>query len=133
MLVPRHTALVGIGALGIAPAEAQPPIHGFNGTMATEATIRSEHKAANKIVVATEDGVEVASMRARDQLSINRRRQLHERCDAPRPRGVWCRVPVTRPADCHRDRVNGLVHRSFGHAASIGFFESAVICSTAQW
>jgi hypothetical protein len=58
MLVLRHIALVGIAALGIAPAEAQPPIHGFNGTMATEATIRSEHKAANKIVVATEDGVE---------------------------------------------------------------------------
>jgi hypothetical protein len=24
-------------------------------------------------------------------------------------------------------------HRSFGHAASIGFFESGVICTTAQW
>ena len=51
-------ALVGMVGLGIAPAHAQPPIHGFNGTMATEATIKSEHKAANKVVVATEDGVE---------------------------------------------------------------------------
>ena len=51
-------ALVGMVALGIAPASAQPPIHGFTGTMATEATVKSEHKAANKIVVATEDGVE---------------------------------------------------------------------------
>jgi hypothetical protein len=53
-----HLALVGMVALAIAPAHAQPPIHGFNGTMATEATIKSEHKAANKLVVATEDGVE---------------------------------------------------------------------------
>jgi hypothetical protein len=53
-------ALVGMVALGIAPAYAQqgPAIHGFNGTMATEATIKAEQKAANKIVVETEDGVE---------------------------------------------------------------------------
>jgi hypothetical protein len=52
-------ALVSMVGLGIAPAYAQgPPIHGFNGTIATEATIKEEHKAANKIVVATEDGVE---------------------------------------------------------------------------
>lgn len=53
--------LVGILALalGIASAYAQgPAIHGFNGTVATEATIKDEHKAANKIVVATEDGAE---------------------------------------------------------------------------
>jgi hypothetical protein len=55
---PWLLALVGIVALRITPVDAQPPIHGFNGTIATEATIRSEHKAANKIVVATEDGVE---------------------------------------------------------------------------
>src|ERR1700704_6255401 len=58
MRAPWHFALVGIVGLGIAPAYAQVPIHGFNGTMATEATINSEHQAANKIVVATEDGVE---------------------------------------------------------------------------
>jgi hypothetical protein len=52
-------SLVGMVALGIAPAHAQgPAIHGFTGTVATEATIKDEHKAANKIVVETEDGVE---------------------------------------------------------------------------
>jgi hypothetical protein len=52
-------ALVGMVALGIAPMHAQaPPIPGFTGTLATEATIKDEYKAANKIVVATEDGVE---------------------------------------------------------------------------
>ena len=53
-------ALVGLVAFGVAPAYAQqgPPIHGFNGTMATEATIKAEQKAAHKIVVETEDGVE---------------------------------------------------------------------------
>jgi hypothetical protein len=47
-------------ALIFAPihAQAPPPIHGLTGTIATEATIKAEHKAANKIVVATEDGVE---------------------------------------------------------------------------
>ena len=51
--------LVGMAALGLTPAYAQgPPIHGFNGTLATEATIRAEHQAANKIVVETADGVE---------------------------------------------------------------------------
>src|SRR3984893_658353 len=46
--------------LGVTPARGQggPPIHGVTGTMATEATIKAEHKAANKIVVETEDGVE---------------------------------------------------------------------------
>ena len=52
--------VVGVVALGVAPAYAQqgPPIHGVTGTMATEATIKAEHKAANKIIVETEDGVE---------------------------------------------------------------------------
>jgi hypothetical protein len=58
MRAPWHLALVGMVGLGIAPAYAQPPIHGFTGTMATEATIKSEHRVANKIVVATEDGIE---------------------------------------------------------------------------
>jgi hypothetical protein len=49
--------LMSMVGLGIAPAFAQgPPILG--GTIATEATVKSEHKAANTIVVATEDGVE---------------------------------------------------------------------------
>lgn len=52
-------ALVGMVALGIARAHGQgPPIHGVTGTIATEATIKAEHKAANKIVVETKDGVE---------------------------------------------------------------------------
>jgi hypothetical protein len=54
-----HLPVVGMVALGIAPAHAQgPPIHGLTGTMATEATIKDAQKAANKIVVKTEDGVE---------------------------------------------------------------------------
>ena len=55
----RRLALVAMVALGSAPAQAQgPAIHGFNGTIATEATIKAEHKAAHKIVVETADGVE---------------------------------------------------------------------------
>ena len=55
-----HLTFVGVVALGIAPASAQqgPAIHGFTGTMATEATVKAEHKAAHQIVVETEDGVE---------------------------------------------------------------------------
>jgi hypothetical protein len=58
MRAPCPFAFLGMVVIGIAPAYAQPPIHGVTGTIATEATIKSEHKAANKIVVATEDGVE---------------------------------------------------------------------------
>ena len=51
--------LIGMMALDVAPVRAQgPPINGVTGTVATEATIKGEHRAANKIVVATEDGVE---------------------------------------------------------------------------
>jgi hypothetical protein len=54
-----YLQFIGIAALGIAPTYAQgPPIHGLTGTIATEATIKDEHKAANTIIVATEDGVE---------------------------------------------------------------------------
>jgi hypothetical protein len=54
-----HLQVVGMVVLGIASAHAQgPPIHGLTGTIATEATIKDEQKAANKIVVTTEDGVE---------------------------------------------------------------------------
>src|SRR5262245_61276664 len=59
MRVPWCVQLVGMLALGIGPAQAQgPAIHGLTGTMATEATIKAEHKAANKIIVKTQDGVE---------------------------------------------------------------------------
>ena len=54
-----HLPIVGMVALAVTAADAQgPPIHGLTGTMATEATIKDEQKAANKIVVTTEDGVE---------------------------------------------------------------------------
>ena len=54
-----YLPLLGLVALGIAPTYAQgPPIHGVTGTVATEATVKAEHKAANKIVVETKDGVE---------------------------------------------------------------------------
>lgn len=57
----RISCFAAIAAVLVcAPARAQtpPPIHGVTGTVATEGTIKDEHKAANKIVVATEDGVE---------------------------------------------------------------------------
>ena len=55
----KGLALVGMIALGVVPAQAQgPAIHGLTGTIATEATIKEEHKAAHKIVVETADGVE---------------------------------------------------------------------------
>jgi ribosomal protein L2 len=52
--------LVAVAALAAGPARAQspPPIHGVTGTTATEATIKEEKKAANKIAVETKDGVE---------------------------------------------------------------------------
>jgi hypothetical protein len=54
--------LCGLIVLGGSPVRAQtpPPIHGVTGTIATDATIKSEHKAANTILVKTEDGVEHA-------------------------------------------------------------------------
>ena len=54
------SSLFGMAALGIAPAYAQgpPPIHGVTGTIATEATVKDEYKAAHKVVVETADGVE---------------------------------------------------------------------------
>ena len=54
--------LVGIAAFWTAApmlyAQAPPAIHGVTGTVATRQTIKDEHQAANKVVVATEDGVE---------------------------------------------------------------------------
>jgi hypothetical protein len=64
--------LISSVALGIAPAlSAQttlPPIHGVTGVIATDATIKDEHKAGNKIVVTTEDGVEHVYSAAKDLL-----------------------------------------------------------------
>jgi hypothetical protein len=55
----RYLHVVGMLALGVSPTHAQgPAIPGLTGTMATEATIKDEHKAANKVVVETKDGVE---------------------------------------------------------------------------
>jgi hypothetical protein len=54
-----YLPVVGMLALGIASTYAQvPAVPGLTGTMVTEATIKGEHKAANKIVVETKDGVE---------------------------------------------------------------------------
>jgi hypothetical protein len=52
--------LLAVAAFATGPAYAQspPPIHGVTGTTATEATIKAEKKAANKIAVETKDGVE---------------------------------------------------------------------------
>ncbi len=52
--------LLAADACTAAPAYAQapPPIHGLTGTIATEATIKDEKKAANKIAVETKDGIE---------------------------------------------------------------------------
>jgi hypothetical protein len=63
--------LIGIVPLGLTPAlyaQTPPPIHGVTGTIATEGTIKAEHKAANKIVVETEDGVEHVYDAAKDLL-----------------------------------------------------------------
>jgi phage baseplate assembly protein gpV len=63
------TQLVGISALVCAPvlhAQRPPAIHGLTGTIATEATIKEEQKAGNKIVVATEDGAEHVYDAAKD-------------------------------------------------------------------
>src|SRR5438105_453362 len=56
----RFLQLCGLVIFGSSPALAQapPPIHGVTGTIATEATIKQEHKAAHTIVVETADGVE---------------------------------------------------------------------------
>jgi Cu/Ag efflux protein CusF len=63
------TQLVGIAAFVFASdlyAQRPPAISGLTGTMATEATIKNEQKAGNKIVVATEDGVEHVYDEAKD-------------------------------------------------------------------
>ena len=67
----RHLQFLGIVAVCTAPAlyaQAPPAIHGVTGTMATEGTIKDEHKAANKIVVETKDGVEHVYDAAKDLL-----------------------------------------------------------------
>ena len=69
MRIATVTQLVGVVALAFAPhAYAQRPtaIQGVTGTIATEATIKDEKKAGNKIVVATEDGAEHVYDAAKD-------------------------------------------------------------------
>src|SRR5215831_7075236 len=66
-----HSLFIGMVALCTAAAldAQQPPaIHGVTGTIATDSTIRGEHKAANKIIVKTEDGVEHVYDSAKDLL-----------------------------------------------------------------
>ena len=69
MRVSRHLPLISIAALVSMPplhAQRPPAIHGVTGTIASEATIKDEHKAAHKIVVVTEDGVEHVYDAAKD-------------------------------------------------------------------
>jgi hypothetical protein len=64
--------LIGSVAFGMTPAlhgqTLLPPIHGVTGVIATDETIKDEHKAANKIVVTTEDGVQHVYSAAKDLL-----------------------------------------------------------------
>jgi phage baseplate assembly protein gpV len=63
------TQLVGVVAIAFASdayAQRPPAIQGVTGTIATEATIKDEKKAGNKIVVATEDGAEHVYDAAKD-------------------------------------------------------------------
>ena len=67
----RRSLFLGIAALCTAAgldAQQPPAIHGLTGTIATEATIKDEHKAANKIVVKTADGVDHVFDGAKDLL-----------------------------------------------------------------
>ncbi len=60
MRVPSPFGLIGALALimtSAAYAQRAPAIPGVTGTMATDTTVKQEYKLANKIVVATEDGV----------------------------------------------------------------------------
>jgi hypothetical protein len=69
MRIATMTQLVGVVALACASqayAQRPPAIQGVTGTIATEATIKDEKKAGNKIVVATEDGAEHVYDAARD-------------------------------------------------------------------
>jgi archaellum component FlaG (FlaF/FlaG flagellin family) len=61
-------ATVALSAPAALEAQQPPAIHGVTGTVATEETIKDEHKAANKIVVKTEDGVEHVFGGAKDAL-----------------------------------------------------------------
>jgi len=52
---------IGVLALGVSSpvlAQRTPPIPGHTGTLATPETVKDEYKAANKIAVAAEDGIE---------------------------------------------------------------------------
>ena len=69
MRIATMTQLVGAVALAFASdayAQRPPAIQGVTGTIATEATIKDEKKAGNKIVVATEDGAEHVYDAAKD-------------------------------------------------------------------
>jgi hypothetical protein len=69
MRIATMTQLVGVVALAFASdayAQRPPAIQGVTGTIATEATIKDEKKAGNKIVVATEDGAEHVYDAAKD-------------------------------------------------------------------
>jgi len=71
MRIPAHVPLA-ILVLGITAnvfAQRPPAIHGVTGTIATEETIKDEHKAANKAAVAVKDGVDKLVPDAKGPLS----------------------------------------------------------------
>src|SRR5215471_20531718 len=64
--------LIGIATLSVATlalAQRPPAIHGVTGTVATPETVKQEYKAANKIAVAAEDGVEHVFPAGKGELS----------------------------------------------------------------
>jgi hypothetical protein len=67
-----HRLSIGVVALlasCAAYAQRPPAIPGLTGTVVTKETIRQEHKLANRIVVAAEDGVEYLFPAAKGPLS----------------------------------------------------------------
>ena len=50
--------IVALSAATVAYAQRAPAIPGVTGSIATPETVKDEYKAANKIAVAAEDGIE---------------------------------------------------------------------------
>jgi hypothetical protein len=72
MRIIRRIPFIGIVALTAATAayaQRPPAISGVTGTIATPETVKQEYKAANKIAVAAEDGVEHVFPAGKGELS----------------------------------------------------------------
>jgi hypothetical protein len=68
----RSIPLIGIVALSaatVAYAQRAPAIPGVTGSIATPETVKDEYKAANKIAVAAEDGIEHVFPAGKGELS----------------------------------------------------------------